>query len=172
MRRPSPRSLLCCHANMSLILVQHNASWKLMEVEVERSRSKFVGEGEKYLTSRFRSWATAGGLLLVDELEMYGAERAGGVDQSVTGCLLVLLSRYCEGVLARPVEGCIIGVTNCLEWIDQGIRRRASLELWVGGLEDSGRRGIIEAELGLGDWGTIVDLTEGWGGETRSEATS
>ncbi|GMI03770.1 hypothetical protein TrLO_g10997 [Triparma laevis f. longispina] len=139
-------------------------SWQLMEVEVEKSRSKFVGEGEKYLTAKFQAWADTGGLLLVDELEMYGAERAGGVDQSVTGCLLVLLSRWCEGLTMKPVEGCIIGVTNCLEWIDQGIRRRASLELWVGGLEGSGRKGIIEAELGEGDWSAIVDLTEGWGG--------
>ncbi|GMH70263.1 hypothetical protein TL16_g05366 [Triparma laevis f. inornata] len=114
-------------------------SWQLMEVEVEKSRSKFVGEGEKYLTAKFQAWADTGGLLLVDELEMYGAERAGGVDQSVTGCLLVLLSRW--------------GLGGGRAW-----------NFGWGGLEGSGRKGIIEAELGEGDWSAIVDLTEGWGG--------
>lgn len=131
----------------------------LAYLESARILTKYLGEGLKYISSIFSTFRESGGVLVIEECDVY-TERRGRAGGGISEVIMTEI----EGPVPR-LPGCVMMTTNFPENICQGMIRRVTATVEVAGLDKGGRQGIVgRYVLDEGLSGEVVAKTEGWGG--------
>ncbi|GMH49808.1 hypothetical protein TrRE_jg7486 [Triparma retinervis] len=132
----------------------------LTYLESQEILTKYLGAGLTYLKNAFTSFRLSGGVLVLEECDVY-TERRGREGGGVAEMIMTEM----EG--PPPSSPSVVMLTsNYPQAITPAILRRLTASIHVPGLDAVGRRGIVSLYDVVGPEVVeeIVEKTDGWGG--------
>ena len=122
--------------------------------------TKYLGAGLAYLKNAFASFRLTGGVLVIEECDVY-TERRGREGGGVAEMIMTEM----EGPPPSSPSA-VMFTSNYPHVITPAILRRLTASIHVPGLDDVGRRGIVSLYnvVSPAMMEEIVEKTDGWGG--------